>query len=70
MGRRKPKVGDRVFWQSEDGPKEMGTIIEVSPSGTRIEVKWDVADEFGQDVTQHDFHPASGVKFAPWVPQS
>lgn len=64
MTNRKPKIGERVVWQSEDGPQEFGTITQVSPSGQRIEVQWDNPPEFYEiDATFiYDFSPASGVR--------
>lgn len=64
MAKRKPKIGDRVFWQSEGGPREFGTILEVSASGNRVQVKWDKPPEFydEQDVFTYDLAPSSGVQ--------
>jgi hypothetical protein len=66
MAKRKPKIGGRVYWQSEDGAKEFGTILEVSPSGTRVEVQWDQAPEYHEagDTFTYDLGPASGVRVA------
>lgn len=61
----KPKVGDRVFWQSDDGPKEFGTIVHVL--GKRIEVQWDNPPEYHEasDTFTYDIsNPASGVKLS------
>jgi hypothetical protein len=44
MTRSKPKVGGRVYWQTEDGPKEYGTILQVV--GSRMEVRWDNPPEY------------------------
>lgn len=63
MTRRKPKIGDRVYWQSEDGPKEFGTILHVV--GGRIEVRWDNPPEFydADDTFSYPLNePSSGVK--------
>lgn len=64
MAKRKPQVGDRVFWQSDDRPREFGTILEVSPSGNRVQVRWDQPPEFHdqQDVFTYNLAPSSGVQ--------
>jgi hypothetical protein len=37
------KIGDHVKWQSLDDtiPPAFGQVVEVSPSGQRVEVEWD-----------------------------
>lgn len=57
----KPKAGDRVQYVYAD-PYEFGTILEVSPSGDHIQVKWDKPDEYDQDVMTHTLRSGSGVK--------
>ena len=58
----KPKIGDRVYWQSEDGPKEYGTIVRTL--GTRIEVLWDTPPEYHEasDTFTYTLNAASSVR--------
>ncbi len=50
---RKPKIGDRVKFQSLDEsiPPSFGKIIELSPSKTRAEVEWDDGDTNQYDLS-------------------
>lgn len=65
MAKRKPKIGDRVYWQSLDPciPRSNGTITEISPSGSRVQVKWDTS-EYGEDEGTYDIGGASCVCLA------
>lgn len=59
MAERKPKVGDRVKWQSLDEtvPPAFGKIVQLSPSGTRAEIQWEDGETYSHDL-------------APWHPES
>jgi hypothetical protein len=37
----KPKIGQRVRWEPTG---DLGTIIKVSPSAKKVQVKWDIPD--------------------------
>lgn len=51
----KLKIGARVRWEPTG---DLGTIIQVSPSKTRVQVKWDQPDpDTGDDETQHNIAP-------------
>lgn len=57
---KKPKVGQRVRWKPTEG---MGTITEVSPSGNRVQVKWDEPDpDSGEGETQHNIAPHMSLR--------
>ncbi len=57
----KPRIGARAKATTPE-KIEYGTIIEVSPSGKRYQVKWDQKDEYGDDTSTHELHPASCVR--------
>lgn len=60
---RKPKIGDRATWTSldPDVPQTRGRVVEVSPSGKKVEVEWEDGETYSYDVTD----PASCVRIAP-----
>lgn len=66
MTKRTPKIGDRVYWESLDDsiPRSRGTVINLSPSKTRVEVKWDEPGEYGEDEGTYELGGASCVYLA------
>lgn len=59
---RKPKIGDRATWTSLDPtvPQSRGRVVEVSPSGKKVEIEWEDGDSYTYDLTDN----ASGVRLA------
>lgn len=57
---RKPKIGDRATWTSLDPtvPQSCGRVVEVSPSGKKVEIEWDDGEIYNYDLTDK----ASGVR--------
>jgi hypothetical protein len=53
--KRKPKIGDRVRFQSLDETiaPTFGKIVELSPSGARAEVEWDDGETYTYDLTDN-----------------
>lgn len=62
-GMKKPRVGGRAEYTGQAGCRiEHGTIVEVSPDGKIYQVRWDNPDEYDNDITEHEWDPASGVR--------
>lgn len=59
---RKPQIGDHATWTSLDPtvPQSHGRVVEVSPSGKKVEIEWEDGESYAYDLSDK----ASGVRLA------